>query len=251
MNNDISVTIVMPVFNRADTVGEAIMSVLRQSIEEIELIVIDDCSKDGSLDVISSINDHRLKVIKLQKNVGACTARNVGIAEARGIYIAFNDSDDIWHPGKLKLQLDKLISSDLDVVFSRYSQYLEGTKRTLPKKNKEGNCVVGYNELLVHSLASTQTIIGRSRVIKQYQFDTNLGRFQDWDFILGLAKGNSRIYFLDSTTVDAYVQNNSISRNNQKGRKALSRIFVKNAKGFLFSPKALVMLMWKYLRLFR
>ena len=100
------VSVVMPCYNNAAYVSQAVDSVLQQDYPNIELIVVDDGSKDNSLDVLASYGE-RIKVVS-QPNQGAAAARNNGIRHTTGDFIAFLDSDDLWLPGKLSAQLDFL-----------------------------------------------------------------------------------------------------------------------------------------------
>ena len=93
------VSIIIPTYNRADKLKAAIMSVLNQTYCDLELIIVDDGSTDDTKNVVANIDDNRLRYV-YQKNAGACVARNNGIEEAHGDYIAFHDSDDVWHLDK-------------------------------------------------------------------------------------------------------------------------------------------------------
>lgn len=102
------VSVVMPSYNCEAYIGNAIDSVLAQSYQNLELLVCDDCSTDGTRDVVQSYADRdaRIKLLVNNKNSGAAVSRNVCIERACGEYLAFLDSDDIWLPGKLEKQLD-------------------------------------------------------------------------------------------------------------------------------------------------
>jgi glycosyltransferase involved in cell wall biosynthesis len=100
----IEVSIILPVFNRAHLVAEAIRSVLVQSFQHFELIIIDDGSTDATVEVINSFNDSRIIFLR-QENFGRSVARNNGLAIACGRYIAFLDSDDVYLQGKLEIQV--------------------------------------------------------------------------------------------------------------------------------------------------
>ena len=91
--------------NRADVVGEALTSVLRQSFTDLEVIVVDDGSTDGSAEAARRVSDDRVRVLHCPATGSAAGARNVGIAEVRGRFLTFQDSDDWWHPDKLDLQM--------------------------------------------------------------------------------------------------------------------------------------------------
>ncbi len=100
--NDVLISVVMPVYNVEKYVAESIQSVLNQSYENFELIIVDDGGQDKSIDICHGFNDPRIKIIS-QKNRGLAGARNTGINAASGSYIAFLDSDDLWHKDKLSL----------------------------------------------------------------------------------------------------------------------------------------------------
>jgi glycosyltransferase involved in cell wall biosynthesis len=103
----IDISIIMPAYNSEATIGESIKSVLSQSYEYFELIIVDDGSKDKTLNVVYFflLSDPRIKLLVLKKNTGVAYARNCGLANKSGRYVCFLDSDDQWHPEKLSLQL--------------------------------------------------------------------------------------------------------------------------------------------------
>ena len=105
--NDISpiVSIIIPTFNRASLLPRAIQSIQKQDVQEIEIIVIDDGSTDETQQVLQSIEEPRMRCIRLPENKGIGTARFTGVEAGRGEFIAFLDSDDEWTLGKLALQL--------------------------------------------------------------------------------------------------------------------------------------------------
>src|SRR5690554_5871689 len=106
-SSQVQCTVVMPCFNARQFISRSIESVLAQTFESWELIVVDDCSTDGSAAYIADkfICDPRIRIESLKKNSGAAVARNRAIQRARGRYIAFLDSDDEWAPNKLDIQL--------------------------------------------------------------------------------------------------------------------------------------------------
>ncbi|MBY5363141.1 glycosyltransferase family 2 protein [Rhizobium leguminosarum] len=103
------VTVVIPAYNAEKTLLETLKSVSNQSYDKLEILVVDDGSRDGTLALASDygLNDHRVRVLR-QDNGGVARARNHGIREARGLYVAPVDADDIWHPSKIELQLQAL-----------------------------------------------------------------------------------------------------------------------------------------------
>ncbi|GGI71137.1 hypothetical protein GCM10007978_06330 [Shewanella hanedai] len=116
------VSVVMPVYNVQHFVKSAIESVLSQSFTNFELILINDCSTDQSLEICQTINDSRIRIVNHEQNKGLAAARNTGIRNAAGNYIAFIDSDDMWHKDKLKLHVEHLDTSpEIGLSFSRSS----------------------------------------------------------------------------------------------------------------------------------
>ena len=116
------VSVVMPAFNAAGTIEASMRSVLGQSFSDLELIVIDDCSRDGTREVAGALADAdpRVRIVVQPANGGVAAARNAGIGAARGRYVAFLDSDDCWLPTKLQAQLDAMRASDASVCYAAY-----------------------------------------------------------------------------------------------------------------------------------
>lgn len=99
------VSIIMPSYNTGRFIGESIESVIKQTYENWELIIVDDCSKDNTDAVVANYKDNRIRYIKNSTNCGAAISRNLALCEARGEWIAFLDSDDLWFPEKLEKQI--------------------------------------------------------------------------------------------------------------------------------------------------
>jgi teichuronic acid biosynthesis glycosyltransferase TuaG len=110
----------MPVFNSSDDLSAAVNSILSQTYRDLELIIVDDCSADDSVELIGqlSVLDDRIIAIYNSENKGAGISRNIGIDRAKGEYIAFCDSDDMWVPNKLELQLATMIEKHLDLSYT-------------------------------------------------------------------------------------------------------------------------------------
>lgn len=116
------ISIITPVFNDEGFIEQTIECVLNQTYSNFELIIIDDCSPDNSMDIVQTFKDERIRIIHNQKNEGAAYSRNVGIAAATGDYIAFLDGDDLWEPDKLEKQLSFMLEHNY--LFSA-SDYIE------------------------------------------------------------------------------------------------------------------------------
>ncbi len=116
------VSIITPLYNSEKYIPQTIESVLSQTYQNWEMIIIDDCSNDNSVDIIEEYckKDNRIKLLRSKKNNGPAIARNIGIEQAKGIYIAFLDSDDLWYKQKLEKQIRFMKENKLVVTCSSY-----------------------------------------------------------------------------------------------------------------------------------
>lgn len=116
------ISIITPAYNSGKFIRETIESVRAQTFENWEMIVVDDCSMDNTCSIVEKYHelDNRIMLIRLTKNAGAARARNIGIEHAKGDFIAFLDSDDIWYPNKLLIQLRHMIRFNASVSFTSY-----------------------------------------------------------------------------------------------------------------------------------
>jgi teichuronic acid biosynthesis glycosyltransferase TuaG len=147
------VSIVMPNYNSGKYISESIKSVLSQTYVNFELIIVDDCSSDGSVDIINTYikKDCRIKLIRLDRNSGPAIARNLAIKSAKGRYIAFLDSDDLWLSKKLEKQIDFMMINDLSFTYSSYglidvnSNHIGDfiTKKSISHRDMLKTCSVG------------------------------------------------------------------------------------------------------------
>lgn len=122
------VSVVMPAYKAAATIERSMRSVLEQTHPDVELLVVDDCSPDNGWAVVSRLAsaDARVVPIRLERNGGVANARNVGIANATGTYLAFLDSDDWWHPRKLEIQLAAMRETGAKLCYAGYQRVDEG-----------------------------------------------------------------------------------------------------------------------------
>lgn len=205
------VSVIIPTYNRADKIKPAVESVLNQTYSDFELIIVDDGSTDNTKSVIESIDDSRIKYVH-QKNAGACAARNNGIRCAKGEYIAFHDSDDIWHKDKLEKQMDVLQKSGADIVCCRLNKkYSDGTIKLKPEQMKHGFMNPVTNLFGI----GTQTIVAKRIVFDSYKFDKDFPCFQECELLYRVTKRFS-LYCLDEGLVDYFVGEDSISANHTK-----------------------------------
>lgn len=179
------VSVVIPVFNRAHLLPRAILSVLKQSFEAFEVLVVDDGSTEDLPATLSIFDDARLRMIRHEVNRGSAAARNTGISEAKGRLIALLDSDDIWRPEKLERQLafmgehggSRRVSCTAFEVYSSYytSNELRYSSAVLTRKNLELGCRVSPGSTMVAE-RSLFEMVG--------PYCEDLHRLEDWDWLL-------------------------------------------------------------------
>jgi len=176
------VSVVIPTFNRAKLLKRAVASAQSQTYRNLEIIIVDDASTDGTPQEIVDIKEHRIRYIRHQSTKGGAAARNTGIHTATGSYIAFLDDDDEWEPEKVEAQLELL--NRYDAVLCMYS--MEG-RAVLAGDQPE---TVERNELRRGFVrgGSASALMARADVLKEIGFDEGLPKFQDWDLCIRIAQ---------------------------------------------------------------
>ena len=149
------VSIIMPSYNTGKFIKETINSVLNQTYNNWELIIVDDCSTDDTEEIVNAIKDNRIKFLKNSTNSGAAISRNKAIKEAKGKWIAFLDSDDLWKKEKLEKQIRFMEENHYDFSYTNYTEIDEegnekGIKITGPKKIKKADCYLLDEELAMY-----------------------------------------------------------------------------------------------------
>jgi glycosyltransferase involved in cell wall biosynthesis len=179
------VSIITPLYNASNWLEATVNSVLSQTVKDWEMIIVDDCSSDNSYELACKLSeqDKRIKVFQLKKNAGAAAARNKAISEAKGRYIAFLDSDDLWFPQKLEVQLNFMKDKDIAFSYSGYEKIDENGAVfdvvSVPNK-------LSYKDLLKTNYIGCLTAIYDTQKIKKVLMPINTKRedFATWLLIL-------------------------------------------------------------------
>lgn len=199
------VSVVIPTYNRIHTLPASVDSVLKQSYKNLELIIMDDGSTDGTEEYVKGITDARVRYRKADKNMGPSAARNRGVELAQGEYLAFQDSDDEWMPDKLEKQMKIMLGNkNVSLVYSEFGFYMEGKpvivipSPTISYEMKQGDL---FSYLLLYPLISTQTILVKTKeFIEAGGFDETLKSYEDFEFSLRFAQ-NHQIGFVGEQLV--------------------------------------------------
>lgn len=226
----------------------ACVSVLCQTFEDLELIVIDDASSENAADLLKSIDDPRLKVVRRAVNGGAGAARNTGLHLARGEFIAFQDSDDVWMPGKLEKQVRALSLMPVEVgalIGARAvcSTGLKGADRPLLSivPSPEGRLLSRDQprQLLRENRLSLQASLFRADCLPDRQwFDERARASEDWDFAIRLAQ-HCRLVESPDVVTFSVTSDDSISQNAHKLVTGNIRLIKNNAALFASNRKQL------------
>ncbi len=180
------VSIIMPSYNSAKTLDDAVTSVLAQTYKSWELIIIDDKSIDKSLKIAKkyALDDPRISVLSTGNNIGSGRARNIGISSSKGELIAFLDSDDLWLPNKLEVQVKMFSDPRIAFVCSAYQRFNTITNETenigVPKS-------IEFNELLKTNYIGCLTVVLRRNAYDSIKFP-EMRKRQDYALWLSLIK---------------------------------------------------------------
>ncbi len=228
------VSVVIPTYNRSNSIMKTLESVINQTYRDLEIIVVDDGSNDNTESLISSISDARIRFIRHSSNLGACAARNTGIENSKGEYIAFQDSDDEWHKEKIDIELKTLIKHNADVVFCKMNKIINGKTVDIVGQNYSEGFLGRKTDLLQ---IGTQTLIGKSEVFKNNHFDIEMPRYQELELLIRIFENNS-IYCCNEVLVDYFFDDSlkSISGNPFKHVNACKLLLKKHPDLFVNHP---------------
>ncbi len=233
MQSNISlVSIITPSYNSSKCIAQTIESVLSQTYHNWEMIIVDDFSLDNSNEIIENYlkKDSRIRLIKLHKNSGPAVARNKAIKEAKGQYIAFLDSDDIWLSLKLEKQIQFMENNDVKLCYSSY--YTMDEKDNSQHQFKIPKEKVCYKELLKTCIIGNLTTIYNSEKIGKF-YMKDIGH-EDYSMWLQILKKVDYAYGIKEPLAIYRVSSDSISGNKLKSAIWQWKIYRKVEKLNLF-----------------
>jgi glycosyltransferase involved in cell wall biosynthesis len=255
MDGPLKVSVVVPTYNRAHSVGEAIRSVLRQTYADLELIVVDDGSSDDTAARVQQCSDSRVRYIR-QENAGVSAARNRGVSTARGELIAFIDSDDVWKPEKLAVDVAVLdqhpeaqaVFSDVEkhdgaVIVPSFTRETTFFKGYLAQHPCPDGVVLDQRQMLlcllqeVPILPSTLTM-RRAAFEKLGGFDTSWRCFEDWEFFIRFNR-TERFGYIDRQLTILKISPDSLHRVlSVVGRTAIVALLLRERARLRADPEA-------------
>lgn len=216
------VSIVIPAHNRELLVAGAVQSALNQTYQDFEIIIVDDGSTDGTYGVITALagKDRRIRCMRHTFKSGAQAARNRGILEARGDWIAFLDSDDEWLPGKLEKQVNMLAGNGFNPWIVVHTNAVWIDTATGKRFNEEVPAVEGAN-VFPRLLAKPGPLfpgmlVSRAALEKINYLDENVLAYQEWDTSIRLARHCRFIYMREPLFIYNLHSGETISKNKRR-----------------------------------
>lgn len=201
------VSIIMPSWNTGRFIAESIESVIRQTYQNWELIIVDDCSTDNTDEVVGEFHDERIKYLKNDKNSGAALTRNRAIQEANGEWIAFLDSDDIWAPKKLEKQISFMKSNGYVFSYHNYEKIDEDSNQL--NIHVTGPTVVTKRKMYHYGYPGCLTFMYNAKFFGKIQIK-DIKKNNDYAILLMLCK-KADCYLLDENLAQYRIRKVSIS----------------------------------------
>lgn len=202
------VSIVMPNYNANKYVEETIKSVINQTYSDWEILFVDDCSKDNSVELVRAFKDERIKIFVNESNKGAAYSRNYALRHAKGKWIAFLDSDDMWHPQKLEKQLEFMVKNNYKFSCTRHEIVNESGERlhieyTAPKK-------ITHFRMCLFDYVGCLTVMYDAKEIGLIQISEGILKRNDYALFIKASK-KAICYYLDENLASYRKRNGSIS----------------------------------------
>lgn len=221
-NNEI-VSVITPVYNVASVIESTLDSMLMQSYKNLEIVLVDDCSKDNSAEIIAKYTDKYPNIVyhKQEKNGGAAVARNTALKLAKGRYVAFLDSDDLWCEGKLEKQLAFMKEKDAAICCTAMDCIDEdGNSLNSVRQVRER---ITYKFLLKNTMIATSTVVIDRNKTGDFQMPLRRGG-QDYATWLMLMRNGTICWGLNEVLSRYRVMSNSLSSNKWKSIKQVWQI---------------------------
>ncbi|MFC4025018.1 glycosyltransferase family 2 protein [Oceanobacillus longus] len=218
MEHNPLISVITPSYNAEKFIGNTIESVLNQTYPTWEMVIVDDRSTDNTPSIVKEYmkRDNRIKLIILEENSGSAVARNTAMENAKGQYIAFLDSDDLWLPEKLDKQLQFMREKDIAFSFTKYVRILEdGTKTNAVSDAPES---VNYDDLMKRCVIGCLTVMLDRDKIGDLKM-VNIRTRQDYVYWLTITKNGFLAYGIPEVLAEYRLVDNSISSNKWKAAK--------------------------------
>ena len=228
------VSIIMPNYNSEKYLNDTVKSVLSQTYQNWELLFVDDCSTDNSLAFACSFEDERIRIFQNKTNSGAAISRNYALRMAKGKWIAFLDSDDLWMPEKLEKQITYMQTNDIAFSFTDYDVIDESNQIVSTYKPHLDVCK--YKDILKHNHIGCLTVIYNADRLGKVLMPTDAIKREDMACWLHITKKGVQAHCLHECLARYKIHSNSVSSNKLKMMKYQWQVYRKVEK--LSKPKS-------------
>lgn len=216
------VSVIIPFYNEEEYIEKALISVLNQTYENLEILLINDGSTDNSLKIVKKFNDKRIKIIESTNN-GVSIARNIGIKESKGNYLCFLDADDYWEKNKIEKQVKFIEKNNYSFIYSNY--------RFIKRNGKFGNIVnvpksLNYKQALKNTTIFISTVmLNTEKIEKKYIYMPDKKRGQDTATWWNILKNDITAYGINDVLAYYRIKPKSLSSNKLLAIKATWEIY--------------------------
>ena len=229
MENQPLVSVIMPCYNMESYVADSIASVQRQTYPHWELLIVDDASTDGTVEIVKNLaeQDEKIRFVVKTQHSGIADTRNQCISMAQGRFLAFLDADDIWHPEKMETQLRTMLDNNVGFTYTTYD-WIDEDGKTLNKFiNTIGN--LDYKKYLCNTIIGCSTVMVDTAIVGQVtvpRFRTS----EDTATWLGILKKGHLAYAIDEPLVSYRIRRKSASSNKLKASADLWKVYRRHEK---------------------
>ena len=225
MNNNVLISVIMSVYNSENTIAESVESILNQSLDDFEFLILDDGSTDGTYDIISNLerDNSAIKCFRNNTNIGLTKSLNILLNQSEGKFIARQDADDISHKDRFKYQMNFIKEFDLDGCTTRAK--IKNSKKVIPNFSFyiSPNLLINYKNPFVHG----SLIIKKEKLLEVNNYDEQFYYAQDYKLMKDLINNKSKVKIYKEALYELNMTNN-ISKNFQKEQKYYANCVRKN-----------------------
>lgn len=219
------VSVVIPAYRCREYLERSVMSVVGQTVADLEILIIEDCSGDGTLELAHSLaeRDSRARVLANEKNMGVARSRNHGIDNAKGEYIAFLDADDLWTCNKLEMQLEALKKTGRDLCYTAYAM-IDEKDNFLPRPPYHVPKYTDLRHMLGENVIGCSTVLFRKSIADGARMRPEYAH-EDYAFWLELMGRGAKVVGVDEVLMHYRITQSNRSANKWKAAANRWRIY--------------------------